>query len=67
MNPENDPLATARLNLPVFETPQLEHVGEKLTWEQVTEATEAQRAFYMERYDSDEKRLRDKNPEPFRF
>jgi hypothetical protein len=65
MNPESDPLKTARLNLPVFEAPQIKHVGGKLTWEQMTEATEAQRAFYMARYDSDEKRLRDKNPKPF--
>jgi hypothetical protein len=67
MKPEKDPLATTILNLPVFEIPQLENVGGKMTWDQVTEETEPQRQLYLARYDSDEKRLREKNPLPFRM
>jgi hypothetical protein len=55
------------LNLPVFAGPQRDHFGWKMTWEQVTAETEPQRQYYMEHFDSPEKRLRNKNPAPFRM
>jgi sigma-B regulation protein RsbU (phosphoserine phosphatase) len=64
---EKDPLATTVLNLPVFDTPQREHLSGKMTWEQVMDQTEPQRTFYIKHFDSPEKRLRDKNPAPFRM
>ncbi len=67
MNPERDPLATTVLNLPVFESRQRERPPGKMTWEEVMDQTEPQRRFYMEHYDSPEKRLRNKNPAPFRM
>jgi hypothetical protein len=67
MKPKEDPLATAELNLPVFDVPQREHWPRKMTWEEVVIQTEPQRRFYMEHFDSPERRLRNKNPEPFRM
>ncbi len=67
MKPDEDPLATTILNLPVFEAPQIEHWPTGMSWEQVTEHFEPQRRYYMEHFDSPEKRLREKNPEPFRM
>lgn len=67
MNPENDPPATAALNLPVFEVPQQPHLLPGMTWNEVTDHTEPRRQFYMKHFDSPEKRLRDKNPKPFRL
>ena len=58
-------LSTIILNLPVFESPQRAHWPTQLTWEEVTFQTEPQRAYYLEHFDSPEKRLRDKNPAPF--
>ena len=67
MKPEEDPLATTVLNLPVFDTPQREHWPRKMCWEAVMDETEPQRRFYMKHFDSPEKRLRSKNPEPFKM
>jgi hypothetical protein len=67
MNPEQDPLETTVLNLPVFESPGRDHTLGKMTWEEVMDQTEPQREFYMKHFDSPEKRLRNKNPVPFRM
>ena len=67
MNPEKDPLATTVLNLPVFDIPRRDHSPSQMTWEEVMDQTEPQRQYYMEHYDTPEKRLRTKNPEPFRM
>jgi len=69
MNPEHvpDPLSTPMLNLPTFDIPERDPLSWKMTWEEVTEETEEQRQFYMKHYDSPERRLRDKNPKPFRL
>lgn len=67
MKPEEDPLATAALNLPVCDIPPRDHTQMKISWETVTAETEVQRRFYMEHYDSPEKRLGQKNPKPFRL
>jgi hypothetical protein len=53
--------------LPVFDVPQKEWRPEKVSWERVMEETEAVRRYYMEHHDSPEKRLREKNPKPFRM
>lgn len=67
MNPEENPLPATALNLPVFDIPQLPHLSPGMTWEEVMDQTEPQRQFYMKHFDSPEKRLRDKNPKPFRL
>jgi hypothetical protein len=59
MNPEKNPLATTELNLPVFDSPRRDPPPRKMTWEEVMDQTEPQR--------SPERRLRNKNPEPFRM
>jgi hypothetical protein len=56
----------AELNLPVFPEAQREHRG-VWSWETVMRETQPFREDYMQRFDSPEKRLRDKNPEPFRL
>ncbi len=55
------------LNLPVLDGMRRDHFAWKMTWEQVTAQTEPQRQYYMKHFDSPEKRLRNKNPEPFRM
>jgi len=68
MNPEKeDPLPTTALRLPAFESPKRDHLPVKMTWEEVMDQTEPQREFYMKHFDSPEKRLRNKNPAPFRM
>ena len=67
MKPEKETLATTVLNLPVFESPQLDHPARKMTWDEVMAETEPLREFYMKHFDSPEKRLRNKNPAPFRM
>jgi hypothetical protein len=67
MNSKKDDLATTVLNLPVFDIPERDHGARKMSWEAVMAETEAQRRFSMEHYDSPEKRLRNKNPKPFRM
>jgi hypothetical protein len=68
MNPEkeNRP-ATTDLNLPVFDMPRRDLLSLKMSWEVVINHTEPMREFYMKRYDSPERRLRNKNPAPFRM
>jgi hypothetical protein len=69
MHPQKDPNPPAAtvLNLPVFESRPLDHFPGKMTWEQVMDETEPMRQYYMKHFDSPEKRLRNKNPEPFRM
>jgi hypothetical protein len=62
-----DPLATTVLNLPVLDGMRRDHFAWKMTWEQVTAETEPMRQYYMKHFDSPEKRLRNKNPAPFRM
>ena len=54
-------------DLPVFEEPQIEWRSENRSWEAVMRETESVRRYYLEHYDTPEKRLRDKNPEAFRM
>ncbi len=67
MNPENDPLPPSGLRLPVFKTKPISHWPRKMSWEAVMRETEAFRQFYLKHYDSPERRLRNKNPKPFRM
>ena len=67
MKPNKDNLATTVLNLPVFDIPQRDRGPGKMSWEAVTDETEPQRQFYMTHFDSPERRLRNKNPAPFRM
>lgn len=55
------------LNLPEFETRQVEHWPSKMSWSQAMQTFAAARARYMRDFDSPQQRLRDKNPEPFRL
>ena len=52
-------------DLPVFDVPQIEPRAGILSWEAVMKETESLRRYYLDHYDTPEKRLRDKNPEPF--
>jgi hypothetical protein len=69
MEPKTDPLATTALNLPEIAPRDWDWAAMKLTWEQVMDATEAQRAYFMEHFYTDEYRIRMRspNPEPFRM
>lgn len=53
------------LNLPVFEQPQLEHWPARMSWLQAVRHFSASRELYMRKFDSPEKRWREKNPAPF--
>ena len=52
-------------DLPIFDIPQVESQKRVLSWEAVMKETESVRRYYLDHYDTPEKRLRDKNPEPF--
>lgn len=67
MKPDDENLNTTILNLPVFDIPQLNRWPAKISWETVMFETEPQREFYMKHFDSPERRLRNKNPAPFRM
>jgi hypothetical protein len=56
-----------RLDLPVFRAPQSDWHPGAVDWQTVIEETEPLRRYYLEHFDSPEKRLRDKNPKPFRM
>ena len=58
--------ALGPFDLPVFEVPPMERPA-NLSWEAVMRETELVRRYYLDHYDTPEKRLRDKNPEPFRM
>jgi hypothetical protein len=53
--------------LPVFDKPQKEWRPKTVDWGKVIDETEPLRRYYLEHYDTPEKRLRDKNPQPFRM
>ena len=55
------------LNLPVFEKAQIKWRPKTVDWEAVMDETEPLRRYYLEHFDSSEKRLRSKNPKPFRM
>jgi hypothetical protein len=55
------------LNLPEFETRQVEHWPSKMSWSEAMRTFAAARARYMREFDSPQQRLRDKNPEFFRL
>ncbi len=55
------------LNLPVFKEPLAEHWPRKILWAQAVRAMAPFRDYYRRHFDSPEKRLRDKNPAPFRL
>jgi hypothetical protein len=55
------------LNLPEFETPQLEHWPSKMSWSEAMRAFAPARERYMRKFDSPQQRVLDKNPEPFRL
>jgi hypothetical protein len=54
------------IDLPVFEEPLREHWPLKMSWSEAIRQFASSREHYMRNFDSPEKRLRDKNPEPFR-
>lgn len=53
------------LNLPVFEQPQAEHGPARMSWAEAMRHFTASRELYMGKFDSPEKRWREKNPAPF--
>jgi hypothetical protein len=55
------------LNLPEFQTAQVEHWPSKMSWSEAMRIFAPARARYMREFDSPEQRIRDKNPEPFRL
>jgi hypothetical protein len=61
---DDAPLA-CDLKLPDFYQPLAEHWPLKMSWSQAMRHFEPMRRRYMREFDSPEKRLLDKNPEPF--
>ena len=55
------------LRLPVFDKPLIEPWPIRMSWEEAIRGFAATREHYMLHFDSPTKRLRDKNPEPFRL
>ncbi len=53
--------------LPVCEEPLQEHSPLRMSWSEAMRHFAPTREYYMRHFDSPEKRLRDKNPEPFRM
>lgn len=53
--------------LPVFDEPMKEHWPSKMSWSEAMRFFAPAREHYMRHFDSPEKRLREKNPEPFRM
>lgn len=52
--------------LPVFEEPQVELWPSRMSWAEAMRHFAPTREHYMRYFDSPERRLRDKNPKPFR-
>jgi hypothetical protein len=61
---KREPLASD-LRLPVFEKPQIEPWPAKMSWSAAMRHLALSRSGPKQRFDSPEKRLREKNPEPF--
>ena len=55
----------SNLELPVFEEPLIEHWPSPISWSHAMRVFAPYRDYYMRRFDSPEKRLRARNPEPF--
>jgi hypothetical protein len=53
------------LNLPVFEQAQAEHWPAKMSWLEAMRHCSSSRELYMRKFDSPEKRWREKNPARF--
>jgi hypothetical protein len=67
MKTDADKWVLKPFDLPIFDVPQIEPRPGNLSWEAVMRETESVRRYYLEHYDTPERRLRDKNPEPFRI
>jgi hypothetical protein len=65
MNTNREILAT--FELPVFGRSQIDWHPGTVDWQTVIDETEPLRRYYLEHFDSPEKRLREKNPKPFRM
>jgi hypothetical protein len=55
------------VELPVFDAPPAEHWPSRMSWSDAMRAFAPYRDYYMRRFDSPERRLRARNPEPFRL
>lgn len=55
------------LNLPEFEAPQVEHWPSRMSWSDAMRIFTPARERYMREFDSPQRRMLDKNPEPFRL
>jgi hypothetical protein len=53
------------LRLPVFDQPLVEPWPLKISWEEAMRSFASLRAYYMQHFDTPEKRVRDKNPRRF--
>ena len=53
------------LCLPVFDQPLVEPWPVKISWAEAMRSFASLREYYMQHFDSPEKRVRDKNPERF--
>ena len=53
--------------LPDFDRPMLEPWPLEISWSDAVRTFNPFREYYMEHFDSPERRFRDKNPEPFRL
>jgi hypothetical protein len=53
------------LRLPIFDEPPIEPWPLKMSWEEAIRTFAPLREYYMQHFDSQEKRARDKNPERF--
>ena len=67
ISPSNGDDLSCDLNLPVFAEPLIDFWPMKMIWEDAMRIFAATREHYMRHFDSPDKRLRDKNPEPFRL
>ena len=64
---ENPDTFASDLDFPIFDEPLLDPWPRKMAWEDAVRSFAPTREYYMLHFDSPEKRLRDKNPEPFRL
>jgi len=55
------------LELPIFDVTPAKHWPLRMSWSDAVRAFAPYRDYYMRRFDSPEKRLRARNPEPFRL
>lgn len=62
-----EPFKFVPFDLPVFKEPQKEWRPKQVIWEMVMDETEPLRQYYLKHFDTPEKRLRGKNPIPFRM